>query len=277
MRWCSFTTASGGSARLGAVSAWDDSGKVLDVGSWARSRDAETPPDLVDLVESSPATQERVTDLVRSAPGDGVGWVRRDEVRFLAPLRSPNSVRQVVARDGAVPVFTQASRRAVLGPDDDLTWPSYTEKLDFSCQVAGVVGRRGRDLAPPEAVEAVFGYTLMTQWSARDVGREVATALGPWLVTPDEWEPRVGHTLDVTVDGDLWSTGTTLGRPWTFGQALSWVSQGEDLWATDILGLGPVQGASGRDLDRWIQAGQSLVLTVEGLGTLGTRVCTASP
>jgi hypothetical protein len=277
MRWCSFTTTSGGPARLGAVSAWDGSGKVLDVAGWARSRDAETPPDLVDLVESSPATQERVTDLVRSAPADGIGWVRPDEVVFLAPLRSPNTLRQVVAREGAVPVFTHASRRAVLGPDDQLRWPSYTEKLDFSCQVAAVVGRRGVDLSPTDALASVFGYTVMTQWSARDVGREVATAFGPWLVTPDEWEPRADHALEVAVDGESWFTGTAPGRPWTFGQALSWVSQGEELWPTDVLGLGPAAGGSGRDLGRWIQPGHQLALSIEGLGAVATRVSTTSP
>lgn len=86
MRWCSFTTRAGDPARLGAVAARDGSGKVLDVGSWARSRGAQTP---VDLVESSPATQERVTELVRSAPAEGTGWLRPEEVRYLAPLRAP--------------------------------------------------------------------------------------------------------------------------------------------------------------------------------------------
>lgn len=272
MRWCSFTAATGGPARLGAVSAWDDSGRVLDVAGWARSREAETPPDLVDLIESSPATQERVTDLVRSAPADGVGWVRPEELRFLAPLRAPNTLRQVVARDGAVPVFTYAGRRAVRGPDEDLSFPSYTQQLDFAGQVAAVVGRAARDVDPSEAAATVFGYAVMAHWSARDVAREVATSFGPWLVTPDEWEPRAGHALTVSVDGEPWSSGTTGSSPWTVGQVLSWVSQGDDLLPTDVVGLGASSGLCGRDLDRWIRPGQSLTLDIEGLGTVHTTL-----
>lgn len=275
MRWCSFTTGSGGGARLGAVSAQNDVGKVLDVAGWARSRDAESPLDLVDLVESSPAIQDSITDLVRSAPSDGVGWVRPDEVRFLAPLRSPNAVRHVVTPVGGVPTFTHASRRAVLGPDDDLPWPPYTQALDFTCQVAAVVGHRARDLAEGQALDVVFGYAVMTQWTARDVGREVATALGPWLVTPDEWDPSGDHAVEVAVDGEPWIGGTAATGVATFGSGLSWVSQGEDLWPTDVLGHALSPSASGRDLDRWIRPGQELSFTVSGLGSVTTRLSTA--
>ncbi len=267
MRWCSYMTPSGGPARLGAVSGQDD-GRVLDVAGFARTRDVETPNDLVDLVESSPATQERVTELVRSAPADGVGWVRPDDVRYLAPLRAPGTLRTVVARDGAVPVFTHLSRRVVLGPDEDLTWPPYTERLAFGCQIAAVLGRGGRDLDPAAAVETVFGYVVMTQWTARDVAREVATSLGPWLVTPDEWEPRAGHAVTVAVDDELWISGTTDSRPWTFGQALSWLSQGEELVAGDIVGLG--SGPEG--CDRWVPREGTVTATVERLGGLSTHV-----
>jgi hypothetical protein len=156
VRWCSFTPATGAApARLGAGSGSDDpgGGRVLDVGAWARSRSAATPVDLADLVEAPPGTQERLTDLMRAAPADGVGWVRSEDVRLLAPLRAPNSLRDFLA----------------------------------------LVGRPGRDLAPQDAGAHVFGYTVMNDWSARDIQRDemscwlgpakpkdFATSLGPW-------------------------------------------------------------------------------------------------
>jgi 2-keto-4-pentenoate hydratase/2-oxohepta-3-ene-1,7-dioic acid hydratase in catechol pathway len=162
VRWCSFTTTTGGGApRLGAVVARDGLDRVLDVGAWARSRSADAPQDLVDLVEASPAGQERVTDLVRSAPQDGTGWVRLEEVVFAAPLRSPNSLRDFLAfrdhvergaaRRGApvpeawdrIPVYYKGNRRSILGPGQVVTWPSYTEKLDYECEIAAVVDAAG--------------------------------------------------------------------------------------------------------------------------------------
>jgi 2-keto-4-pentenoate hydratase/2-oxohepta-3-ene-1,7-dioic acid hydratase in catechol pathway len=309
VRWCSFTTDSGGApARLGAASGPDDpgGGRVLDVGAWARSRSAETPLDLVDLVEASPGTQERVAELVRSAPADGVGWVRPEEVRLLAPVRAPNSLRDFLAyRDhverGAarrgtpvpeawdrIPVYYKGNRRSILGPDDPVAWPSYTERLDYECEVAAVVGRGGRDLAPEEAPDHVFGYTIMNDWSARDVQRDemacwlgpakakdFATSLGPWLVTPDEWSPEEPHAMTVHVDDELWSSGTTAGRRWSFGEMLAWVSRDEDLWPTDVLGSGTFGGGCGLDLDRWLAPEQVVTLTVEGLGALSARVVRA--
>lgn len=246
MRWCSFTTASGGPARLGAV-AWGDSGKVLDVGAWARSRDAETPADLIDLVESSTATQERVTELVRSAPADGLGWVRKAEARLLAPLRAPNSIRRLTAvPDERVPTFAHLNRRAVLGSGDEVVWPSYTRQLVHTHQVAAVVGRRARDLPSTDADRFVFGYALAVVWTAADRCRDVALSLGPWLVTPDEWCPDSGR--------------------WSFGQLLSWASQHEELWPSDVL-----VGDSG---DVPVLPGQTVDVGIEGLGSVTHQLVT---
>ena len=301
VRWCSFTSAAGGAPRLGAVAP--SSGRVLDVGVWARSRDAETPVDLVDLVESSAATQERVTELVRSAPEDGAGWVRVEEVTWLAPLRAPNSLRDFMAfrshvelassRRGRpvpaawdeLPVFYKGNRRSVVGPGTDVAWPSFTERLDYECEVAAVVGRGGRDVAVGDAAAHVFGYTIMNDWSARDVqaremsvglgpakGKDFATSLGPWVVTPDEWSPEDDHPMTVTVDGELWSSGSTAGRRWSFAEMLAWVSRDEDVWPTDILGSGTFGGGCGLDVDRWLQPGAVVTLAVDGLGELTNRV-----
>lgn len=306
MRWCSFTTSPGaGIARLGAVSARtaDRVDAVLDVGAWGRIRGAETPPDLVDLIAASPATQERVTDLVRSAPEDGAGWIRAAEVRLLAPLRAPNSLRDFLAfadhvergaarRHGPVPaawnripVFYKGNRRSIVGPGEVVAWPSYTEQMDFECEVAAVVGRGGRDLLAEQAGAHVFGYTIMNDWSARDIQRDemscwlgpakakdFATTLGPWLVTPDEWSPEDPHLMEVLVDGELWTSGSTAGRRWTFAEMLAWAARDEDLYPTDVLGSGTFGGGCGLDLDRWIGPDVVVTLRVQGLGELSNRV-----
>ena len=302
MRWCSFSTG-GGPARLGSVVDRDGGLRVLDVGVWARSRGAQAPADLVDLVEATAATQDSVAELAQSAPEDGAGWVRVDEVTFLAPLRSPNSLRDFLAfRDhverGAarrgtpvpepwdrIPVFYKGNRRSILGPDEEAPWPSYTDKLDYECEVAAIVGRRGRDVPAADAGRLVFGYTIMNDWSARDVqkdemacwlgpakAKDFATTLGPWVVTPDEWSPEDPHAMTVTVDGEVWSQGTTTGRRWTFAEMLAWASRDEDLWPTDVLGSGTFGGGCGLDLDRWLTPGALVTLEVEGLGALSSQV-----
>lgn len=304
MRWCSWTAEPAGHAgRLGAVRERDGEDWLLDVASWAASREMTAPADLVDLVEASETTQHQIAALVESATDDSPGWLRLNAVRLLAPLRAPNSLRDFLAfRDhverGAarrgtpvpepwnrMPVYYKGNRRSISGDGDDVAWPSYTEKLDYECEVAAVVGRGGRDWSADEAREAIFGYVVMNDWSARDVQRdEMAcwlgpakakdfnTSFGPLLVTPDEWDPEDGHAMTVTVDGEVWSRGTTAGRRWTFGQMLAHVSTDEDVYATDVLGSGTFGGGCGLDLDRWLAPGQTVTLTVDGLGTLTNRV-----
>jgi len=304
MRWCSWTsTELGGIGRLGAVLPRGDEDWVLDVASWAASRDAPVPADLVDLVESSPATQEHVTALVQAAPEDATGWKRPADVRLLAPLRAPNSLRDFIAfrdhvergaarRGGSVPepwdrlpVYYKGNRRSISGPGDDVSWPSYTELLDYECEVAAVVGRGGRDWTVDEAAGAVFGFTIMNDWSARDIqrdeiacwlgpakGKDFNTTLGPVVVTPDEWSAEDPHEMTVVVDGEVWSRGSTAGRRWTFGEMLAHVSRDEDVYPTDVIGSGTFGGGCGLDLDRWLPPGAMVTLAVEGLGELTNRV-----
>ncbi len=302
MRWCSFTS-DGSAGRLGALRERDGEEWLLDVGRWAASREATAPEDVVDLVEASEETQRHVADLAASAPDDAPGWLRPATVRLLAPLRAPNALRDFLAfRDhverGAarrgtavpepwdrLPVYYKGNRRSISGDGDDVAWPSYTERLDYECEVAAVVGRGGRDWSPEEAQGAIFGYMIMNDWSARDIQRdEMAcwlgpakakdfnTTFGPVLVTADEWDPEADHAMTVAVDGEVWSEGSTAGRRWTFAQMLAHVSTDEDVYATDVLGSGTFGGGCGLDLDRWIAPGQTVTLTVDGLGTLTNRV-----
>jgi 2-keto-4-pentenoate hydratase/2-oxohepta-3-ene-1,7-dioic acid hydratase in catechol pathway len=303
VRWCSWTGEEGGAGRLGALRERDGEEWLLDVASWAASREATAPADLVDLLEASEATQQRVTELVETANDDSPGWLRPASVRMLAPLRAPNSLRDFLAfRDhverGAarrgtpvpepwdrLPVYYKGNRRSISGDGDEVAWPSYTERLDYECEIAAVVGRAGRDLSERDAQAAIFGYVVMNDWSARDIQRdEMAcwlgpakakdfnTSFGPVLVTADAWDPEDDHEMTVAVDGEVWSRGTTAGRRWTFAQMLAHVSRDEDVYPTDVLGSGTFGGGCGLDIDRWLAPGQTVTLAVQGLGTLTNRV-----
>jgi hypothetical protein len=167
VRWCSFTTTTGGGApRLGAVVARDGRRPGPRRRRLGAQPLRDAPQDLVDLVEASPAGQERVTDLVRSAPQDGTGWVRLEEVVFAAPVRAPELPARLprlprprragrgpsrLAGAGGVgpdPGLLQGNRRSIVGPDEVVRWPSYTEKLDYECEIAAWSGAPGATSRP---------------------------------------------------------------------------------------------------------------------------------
>lgn len=253
-------------------------------------------PSVEALIAAGPAT----LDQARALAGRRAG--ARPAARLLAPLR-PASLRDFLAfedhaRAGAarrgeelspawrrMPVYYKGNHRQIVGPGDDVLWPSFTERLDFELEIACVLGGRGRDLDAGAAEGAVFGYTVMNDWSARDLQREemalrlgpakskdFATSLGPCVVTADELDPRAGLRMTARVNGEVWCAASTAGMRWTFPEMIAWVSRDEDVWPADVYGSGTPFGGCGLDLDRWIAPGDVVELEVEGIGVLRNRV-----
>jgi 2-keto-4-pentenoate hydratase/2-oxohepta-3-ene-1,7-dioic acid hydratase in catechol pathway len=183
-----------------------------------------------------------------------------------------------------IPIYYKGNHRTVLGPDETLPWPAFTEKLDYELEVAAIVGKRGRDLSEAEAEKRIFGYTIMNDWSARDLqskemsawlgpakSKDFATSFGPCVVTPDEFDPNDAR-LVARVNGEVWSEGNLGRSKWTFAQMIAYVSQGEDVWPADVYGSGTFGGGCGLDLGKFLSPGDVVELEVERIGTLRNTV-----
>jgi 2-keto-4-pentenoate hydratase/2-oxohepta-3-ene-1,7-dioic acid hydratase in catechol pathway len=183
-----------------------------------------------------------------------------------------------------MPIYYKGNHRSVYGPDEEVPWPPFTEELDYELEVAAVLGGRGRDLDEGSATALILGYTLMNDWSARDIqrkemavrlgpakGKDFATSLGPCIVTADELEPS-SMRLEARVDGEVWSRGNLGDARWTFPQMIAHVSQGEDVWAGDVYGSGTFAGGCGLDLGRVLWPGAVVELEADGIGLLRNRV-----
>jgi 2-keto-4-pentenoate hydratase/2-oxohepta-3-ene-1,7-dioic acid hydratase in catechol pathway len=183
-----------------------------------------------------------------------------------------------------MPMYYKGNHRSVYGPDEDIPWPPYTEELDYELEVAAILGGRGRDLDEEQAAALVFGYTLMNDWSARDIqrkemavrlgpakGKDFATSLGPCIVTADDLDPGTVR-LEARVDGEVWSQGSLGDAHWTFPQMIAHVSRGEDVWPGDVYGSGTFGGGCGLDLGRFLWPGAVVELEAGGIGILRNRV-----
>jgi 2-keto-4-pentenoate hydratase/2-oxohepta-3-ene-1,7-dioic acid hydratase in catechol pathway len=163
-----------------------------------------------------------------------------------------------------------------------------------------VVGRDGASLTPEQAREHVFGYTILNDWSARDLqaremkvnlgpakGKDSASTLGPWLVTADELEPYRDAdgflALDMRVSVNEVEIGQDLlsNMSWPFEELISYASRGTEVRAGDVLGSGTC-GNGGCLAELWgrrgeaapgpLQPGDVVEMTVEGIGTIRNRV-----
>ena len=210
-------------------------------------------------------------------PGGPTGRVfALGEVRLLAPVPSPPSVRDFYAFEAhvanarrrrgldmapewyEVPAFYFSNPAATIGPDDPVPIPPPTGALDFELEAAVIVGNECANVSADRAWEVVAGFTIMNDWSARDLqrkemaiglgpakGKDFATSMGPWLVTLDDLEDRRrGDHYDLTmtacVNGRELSRGNLSDLYWTFPQVIEHASRGTRLLPGDVIGSGTV-------------------------------------
>jgi 2-keto-4-pentenoate hydratase/2-oxohepta-3-ene-1,7-dioic acid hydratase in catechol pathway len=256
------------------------------------------PTTMEGLVEAGPAAVDRLREVLEAAEIDPSPI---EDPRLLVPLL-PASVRDFLAFEDHVkagaarrgeevppawyemPIYYKGNHRSVFGPDEEIPWPPFTDELDYELEVAAIVGARGRDLDQDAARKVIFGYTLMNDWSARDIqrkemsarlgpakGKDFATSLGPVVVTADELDPTAIR-LEARVDGEVWSRGSLDGVYWTFPQMIAHVSRGEDVWPGDLYGSGTFGGGCGLDLGRFLWPGAVVELEADVIGVLRNRI-----
>ncbi len=236
-----------------------------------------------------------------------------DFVLLLAPLPRPRSVRDFYAFEQHVrtaraqrgqevapewyqlPVFYFSNHNAVIGPEQAVQRPQGSDELDYELEVACVIGRPGRDISPDEAERYIAGYTVMNDWSARDLqrvemrvglgpakGKDFATSLGPALVTPDELAAhRLGTSgydlaMSARVNGEVLSRGNLRDIYYNFAQLVAQASRDAWLYPGDVIGSGTVGSGCLLELTAgkgpYLHSGDAVELEVEGLGVLRNTV-----
>lgn len=195
------------------------------------------------------------------------------------------------ARFREAPTFYVGSHTGVLADGQDMWWPSHTKWLDFELEIACVLARPLVDASPEEALDAVGGWIVLNDWSARDVqaddarrnvfgpvvkSKSFANSIGCDVLTADalpDWTQATGR---VRVDGEVWCEGSARGPQHTLGAMLAYCSAGERLDAGDVLSMGTLPGCCGLELDRWITVGQTVELEIDQIGTLTNTISQAA-
>ncbi len=185
------------------------------------------------------------------------------------------------------PAFYIGNHTALLGDGEEMPWPSHTGFLDFELELAFVLAAPLADATPAQAREAIGGWFVLNDWSARDVQAEevrhgifgpavksktFANSVGRDVLSAEQmpdWQSVHGR---VRVDGELWCEGTTASPAHDVGAMLAHASAGERLDVGDIVSTGTMPGCCGLELDRWIQPEQTVELEIDGIGTLTNRI-----
>jgi fumarylacetoacetate (FAA) hydrolase len=239
-----------------------------------------------------------------------------NELVLLAPVPDPPSVRDFYAFEqhvkaaralrGAgmipewyeIPTFYFTNNSEIYGHDEPVPYPIGSNELDIELEIACIIGREGKDISVEEADNYIAGYTIMNDWSARDFqrldmklnlgpgkGKDFATSLGPWLVTPDELASRragsgASERYDMTmlarVDGQEISGGNFNQIYYSFPQMIAYASRNARIRVGDVIGSGTVGTGClleiGTEVHPWFQRGDVIELEIEGIGVLRNRI-----
>jgi 2-keto-4-pentenoate hydratase/2-oxohepta-3-ene-1,7-dioic acid hydratase in catechol pathway len=290
-----------GEKRVGIVKE----NKIIDINKESKG---VLPDNMLDFLGKHQEYVSKVKELYEQSAGTYLF----EEVEFAAPLPNPRTFRDFVAfethvknatsRNGdamakewyEVPVFYFSNPHSIKGPNQEVKRPKKCVRLDFELEMACIIGKEGQNIQADEAKEYIFGYTILNDWSARDLqmqemkvllgpakGKDFATSIGPYIVTKDELEPyRVGERFDLEMKAFINGKEVTHGNfkdiHYTFGQMIERASEEVTLYPGDIIGSGTVGLGCIMELGPeeygWLKPGDVVELEITHLGKLKNQI-----
>lgn len=283
--------------------------RIVDIASSL----AGAPPGMLELLDEWERWIEPLQLLSQQAgtPAEGQSFPL-EAVLLGSPLPRPRSFRDFYSFEAHVktararrglemipqwyhfPVFYFSNAAAFVGPNAYVKKPATTKWLDYELELACVIGKEGVDIPVEQADRYIAGYCILNDWSARDLqreevkvglgpakGKDFATSMGPWLVTPDELADvciageegnRFALTMVARVNDIELSRGYFQDIHYTFAQMIARASADCPLYPGDVIGSGTVGTGCilelGTERHRWLEAGDVVELEVDRLGVL---------
>lgn len=177
------------------------------------------------------------------------------------------------------PILFMKATSAICGPHDPIMMPLSGEKLDWELELAVIIGKTAKNVPHDKALEHVAGYTIANDVSERRFqiegtgqwtkGKSCDTfgPLGPWLVTPEEIPDPQNLTMSLQVNGDIMQRGSTSTMVFGVAYLIAYMSRLMTLHPGDVIATGTPPGVGmGLKPPRYLKVGDSLSLTIEGLG-----------
>ena len=212
------------------------------------------PSSVLGILEAGALREARAA--VDGALSDETGTILNPaNIRLRTPISRPPSVRDFYAFEAHVkkgfekrgeampkewyeiPVYYRSGNHNIIGTDEDVLWPRFTEKFDYELELAAVIGKRGTNVA-----------------------------------TADEVGDPYNLTMTARINGEEWSRGNSGSIYWKFEQMIEFLTMDDTVFPGDVIGSGTVGTGCGLELDRWVRPGDVMELEIEKIGVLRNRV-----
>ncbi len=269
------------------------------------------PPGMIGFLEGGAASMEKARaalELAERQIGEGEQeemlrqgiLVPMEKARLQAPVPRPGKPIAAWVNYGEhgdeaavnapkAPLFFSKYTTAVIGPGDAIVLPRVSEKVDYEAELAVVIGKRGKHIPEEKAYDHVAGYTILNDVSARDFSLRVLLGvpgpsdlqksfdtfapMGPWMVTRDEIAEPHALGIRLSIGDEVLQEATTAGMIHRIPAMISYLSDIATLEPGDVLSTGTPAGVGfTRVPPRWLRAGETVRIEIEGIGVLENPV-----
>ena len=239
--------------------------------------------------------------------------INLNDVHLLPPVPNPTSFRDFYAFEQHVkaarklrgldmnpdwyriPIFYFSNTTSIYGHKEEIPYPKETKELDFELELAIIIANGGKNIDKKDAEKFIAGYTILNDWSARDLqreemqmnlgpakGKDFANSFGPFMVTPDElnnhWEnDKMNLRMTCYLNDNLISDGNTNDLYHSFPSMIQRASMNVDLKAGDYIGSGTVGTGCILELrpestGGWLKKGDTIRLEIDNIGVLENTI-----
>lgn len=275
MKLVSFSRADG-AVRPGALI--EDAGLVVDLGSSYPDTLAAITAGVTDIAAGTAHAGHKLTDIKLHAPLSNPPRI------FAIGLNYRDHAKESGMEVPKFPVVFFKLTPSIVGPGDAIVLSSITKEPDYEAEFAFVIGKGGYRIAAQNAMQHVYGYTIINDVSARDIqfstsqwslSKSLPTfcPIGPAIVTTDEIADP--HALDVKleIDGEILQHSNTRELIFKIPELIEYLSSITPLLPGDVISTGTPYGVGlGRNPKRWLKPGETVTITIEGLGQLTNPV-----
>lgn len=262
--------------------------------------------DLLCIIEAGPRALEIARDAAVAGPR-----IPLSDVRLLAPLRRPPKLLATagnyqahvvegglppVSKENIAPKLFLKPSTTIIGPADALQLTSLSSEVDWELELAVVIGTGGRDIPIRDASDAIFGYTIINDISARSMNWDIPNRaqshwddffdwlngkwidgfapMGPWIVTADDVPDPDDLPLSLAVNGHVWQQASTAEMIFTTAELVCFSSRIMTLEPGDVIATGTPAGV-GATTGTFLNPGDRMEGRIEHIGTLSTSVSSA--
>ena len=278
--------------------------QVIDMEDFGEISNFPLPNDMLDLIDMGFEIIEEITEMVAETPENFFEEISYElsEVTLLAPIEKPRkniigiglNYTEHVAESartldttGKLPqkpiIFSKPPTTVTATNTSIIKNTKLTEQLDWEVELAVIIGKKGKYVANAEAMDYVFGYTVINDISARDCrregqwivskGQDTFAPMGPYLVTKDEIENPHNLNLSLKLNGVEKQNSNTKFLLFNINDLIEDLSNVFTLEPGDIIATGTPAGVgAGRSPQEWMYDGDVVEATVEGIGTITNTV-----